>query len=196
MIHTSTSTLSSACKVCKKSRHSETNLTKSTDKDKYRCRTGNGGIAGCKYPGKYRFADGYQIMFCMGCKEGYIGQHFNGLVNAPTSCTALKNKEPVIDNCYYSSMSGWEVQICWACKEGYVASKNGKTCYTHSQATNLGSDNYDKCKNLDKNDATGYCGECWWPYRFQSTSSKTCSYGNLIIYVIIGCFSLIITIFS
>ena len=140
--------------------------------------------------------DGYTIMFCMGCKENYIGQHYNGLVNAPTSCTQLKTEKPVIKNCKYASMSSWEVNICWACKDGYVASKDGKTCYSNTLALNLGSDNYDKCKNLDTNTILGYCGECWWPYRFQDANAKICKYGNLFIYVVIGCFSLIITIFS
>merc|ERR1712183_326395 len=149
------------CRMCASGYHAEVDLTATNNSKKYRCRTGDGGIANCEYAGKYIFANGKILRYCMGCAEGYIGQDYNAFVGAPTSCNKNAAKTACVTNCAYCSMNGPGSHLCWACKNGFVASNDGSSCIAETTSTK-------NCQNL--NAAGTQCETCWWPYYFQGQS--------------------------
>merc|ERR1712086_393144 len=123
------------CRMCEVGYYAEVNLTETNSSKKYRCRSGDGGIANCMYPGYYIFANGTILRYCMGCAKGYVGKDYNAFTNAPTSCTKNTAGTTCVTNCEYCSMSGVADHICWACSSGYVASNDGSSCVAESTTT-------------------------------------------------------------
>jgi len=150
------------CRMCEVGYNAETNLTETDASKKYRCRTGDGGIANCMYPGKYVFANGTILRYCMGCESGFIGKDYNAFTNAPTSCTKNAAATTCVTNCEYCSMNGPLKHYCWACKSGFVAANDGLSCVAESIKTL-------NCQFLSSSD-TAQCETCWWPYYFQGSS--------------------------
>lgn len=123
------------CRMCASGYHAQVDLTETNTSKQYRCRTGDGGIANCAYPGKYIFANGKILRYCMGCAEGYRGQDYNAFVGAPTSCNKNAAATTCVTNCQYCSMSGPATDYCWACKNGFIASNDGTSCVAEVTAT-------------------------------------------------------------
>lgn len=149
------------CKMCEEGKYAVVDLTQTSDSKKYRCKTGDNGIANCVYPGTYIKADGTVIRYCNGCAEKYIGQNYNAFVGAATSCTQNATKTAAITNCLYSGLSAWGTNSCYACKSGYAVNSTGTACTSHTS---------EKCRQLNTG---GTCQECWWPYWFQGNVCLT-----------------------
>ena len=114
--------------MCKPGYFASVDLTETKTSKMYRCRTGDGGVSNCAYPGRYVFASGEVVRYCMGCAKNYIGQNYSGLVNAPTSCTKNTTGDSCVTNCEYCSQDAYESNYCWACSSGYVAANDGLSC--------------------------------------------------------------------
>merc|ERR1712037_113512 len=121
---------------------------------------------GCAYPGKYVFADGRVIRYCMGCNEKYIGVNYDAFVGAATGCNQDDDDKCDIANCLYCGLKDATTASCFGCKDGFAAKTSLTECVSTTDSN---------CQVLDNAGTT--CETCWWPFRFDGS---TCSRAKLL----------------
>jgi len=150
------------CKMCKPGYYALTDEKSSI----YRCKTGDDGISDCAYPGKYVFADGKVIRYCMGCNEDFIGVNYDAFVGAATGCNQNDTDKCSITNCLYCGKKDAKTDCCFGCKDKFAASQDMTKCVAYTDSN---------CQTLDSTNTK--CETCWWPYRFDGSA---CSRSTLM----------------